>query len=134
MAACGASVAPARTGAHSSAPRDTAHRDLESVRNGTEDGSRAEGYQRAGRHASAVSGVSARRNGGAGGRPPQHYTSSWLPSALLIRSATSVPTAPDSKYRLTAASPNSDDRPSATSGAKAAPNSQPKSVVSAAPV
>lgn len=52
----------------------------------------------------------------------------------LIYSASNVHTDPDSRYRLTATSPKCTDRPSAIKGANAAPNSQAKSEVSAAPV
>ncbi len=52
----------------------------------------------------------------------------------LIRSASSVQTTPDSRYTLTAISPNLAERPRATSGANAAPTSQARSADSAAPV
>lgn len=55
-------------------------------------------------------------------------------SERLMRSASSVQATPDSRYALTAASPKRADRLSATTGAKAAPNSQAKSAVKAAPV
>lgn len=55
-------------------------------------------------------------------------------SARLTRSAIKVHATPESRYTLTATRPKREDRPNATSGAKAAPISQAKSDVSAAPV
>jgi hypothetical protein len=52
----------------------------------------------------------------------------------LILRAASVQPAPESRYTLTKARPKFADRPSATSGANAAPISQPRSEVNAAPV
>jgi hypothetical protein len=52
----------------------------------------------------------------------------------LTPSAISVQTTPDSRYTVTATGPKRADTPSATSGASAAPISQARSVVIAAPV
>src|SRR5580698_2429588 len=52
----------------------------------------------------------------------------------LRLSAARVQAAPDSRYTLTYASPKCAERPSATRGANAAPMSQPRSEVKAAPV
>jgi len=55
-------------------------------------------------------------------------------SARLTPSAISVQATPDSRYTVTATGPKRADTPSATSGASAAPISQARSVVTAAPV
>ena len=62
-------------------------------------------------------------------QPSSRICRSWF-----VRSASRVHTAADSRYTLTAPRPNCRDRPRATRGAKAAPISQARSAVKAAPM
>src|SRR3546814_8646094 len=62
------------------------------------------------------------------------HSSSRISRLRLMRRAASVAIAPDSRYRPTEPTPRWEASSSATSGAKAAPMSQPKSEVSTAPL